>query len=46
MTKTHGNTHGGDKRGTTTLESELKKVYVGVYARVAMHKRDASNSSI
>jgi hypothetical protein len=44
MIKTHGNTHGGDKRGKATLKSDLEKVYVGVYARVAMHKRDASNS--
>jgi hypothetical protein len=46
MTKTHRNTHGGDKRGKATLKSELKKKYVGVYAHVAMHKRDASNNSI
>jgi hypothetical protein len=46
MTKTHGNTYGGDKRGKETLKSELKNIFVGVYARVAMHKRDASNSSI
>jgi hypothetical protein len=46
MTKTHGNTHGGDKRGKATLKSELKKLrYVGGTLVVAKHKRDASNGS-
>jgi hypothetical protein len=46
MTKTHRNTKGGDKWGKATLKSELKIVYIGVYARVAMHKKDASNTKM
>jgi hypothetical protein len=45
MIMTHGNTHDGDKQGKAILKSEIKNIYVIVYAHVAMHKRDASNSS-
>ena len=43
MTKTHGNTHGGDKWGNATLKNELKSLrYVGVMLVLQCTRRDAS----
>ena len=43
MTKTHGNTHGGDKWGNATLKNELKSLrYVRVMLVLQCTRRDAS----
>jgi molybdenum-dependent DNA-binding transcriptional regulator ModE len=39
MTKTHGNTHGGDKWGKATLKSELEK-YMSEYMLVLQCTRE------